>query len=284
MSGQGFLEFSKDYFVASDYVDALSEAGLDSMDAVFAFEGDRNLNKPNLAKHRTRIEFQLSHTGRRYYLKRYDGTSLFDQLRGWLDHLRRSSMSAFDRWPVEQLAAAGIKTAKVIAYGEQWNGLFENRSFVITEEIINAQSLETKLPAYFYDGSPKENASRKRQFIYKLADLARRFHETGLRHRDFYLCHIFLTDDEEFYLIDLHRTFKPMLFDERFRIKDITQLFYSAPGDVISRADRLRFFKRYLGQERLSRADKAFIGKLKSRAWRMADHDIKHGREVPFTK
>ena len=284
MNAPDFPEVSSDLFVAADYVDALGQAGLDSIDAVFAFEGDKNLAKANLAEHRTRILFRLDSTGRRYYLKRYDRTPWGDQIRGWVDHLRRASMSAFDREPAKNLAAVGIKTAKVIAYGEQWSGLFEKRSFVITEEIADAESLEKRLPSYFYDSTPTENVERKREFICKLADFARRFHETDLRHRDFYLCHIFLTTDEEFYLIDLHRTFKPMLFDERFRIKDITQLYYSAPGDVISRADRLRFFKRYLGRERLSRADRAFIRKLKSRAWRMADHDIKHGRVVPFTK
>lgn len=284
MVRDGFVEVSKDFFVAGDYVDALVEAGLDSMDAVFAFEGGEDLGKANLGKHRRRIRFELEATGKRYYLKRYEGTPLGVQVRNWIDHWRRASMSSFDMGPGEELAALGIRTPKVVAYGDEWEGVFEGRSFLITEEISDAKSLEESLPSYFYDSSPVENVDKKRAFIERLADFAKYFHQTGYRHRDFYLCHIFMTADEEFYLIDLHRTFKPVLFDGRFRVKDIAQLYYSVPGDIISRADRLRFYRRYVGRDRLTVADKIFIRQLKSRAWRMADHDIKHGREVPFAK
>lgn len=282
MSEQNFIKVAEGFFADCDYAQPLAEIGLDCIDAVFSFVGDRNLAKGNLAKHRTRIQFTLSATGGICFLKRYDSPPPFDQMRNWLDHLRRASTAAYDRLPVGQLNAAGIKTAKVIAYGEQWAGLFEKRSFIVTEEIPNAHSLEQRLPEYFYDTCPSENVDRKRRFIEKLADFAKQFHETGLRHRDFYLCHIFMTADEEFYLIDLQRTFKPVLFDKRFRIKDIAQLYYSAPGNVVSRADRLRFYRRYTGRKKLTRSDRFFIGRLKARAWRMADHDIKHGRDVPF--
>ncbi len=282
MSEQNFIEVAEGFFADSDYVQPLAELGLDCIDAVFSFEGDRNLAKDNLAKHRTRIQFTLGATGGVCFLKRYDSPPPFDQMRNWLDHLRWASTAAYDRLPTGQLNAAGIKTAKVIAYGEQWAGLFEKRSFVITEKIPNAHSLEQKLPEYSYGSCPFEKVDRKRRFIERLADFARQFHETGLRHRDFYLCHIFMTDNEEFYLIDLQRTFKPILFDKRFRIKDIAQLYYSAPGNVISRADRLRFYRHYTGRKKLTRSDRFFIGRLKARAWRMADHDIRHGRDVPF--
>lgn len=284
MGKQDFLEVSKGFFAAGEYADALRSEGLDSIDAVFAFEGGEDLGKTNLAKHRRRIRFVLESTGKRYYLKRYEGTPLGLQVRNWVDHWRRASMSAFDMGPGEELAEAGISTPKVVAYGDEWSGVFEGRSFLITEEISDAKSLEAELPAYFYDSSPVENVAKKRAFIDKLADFAKRFHGTGYRHRDFYLCHIFMTADEDFYLIDLHRTFKPVLFDGRFRVKDIGQLYYSAPGDVVSRADRLRFYRRYAGRDRLTVGDKRFIRQLKSRAWRMADHDIKHGRDVPFAK
>jgi len=206
------------------------------------------------------------------------------QVRNWIDHLERASTAAYDRGPAEQLAAAGIPTARVVAVGEEWDGLFEKRSFVITEEIAEARSLEERLPACFYAGDPLASAGGKRVFIEKLADFARRFHETGLRHRDFYLCHIFMNADEVLHLIDLQRTFRPMVFDERFRVKDIAQLHYSAPGRIVSRADRLRFYRHYAGRDKLTAADRRFLRQVKNRAWRMADHDIRHGRAVPFAE
>ena len=82
----------------------------------------------------------------------------------------------------------------------------------------------------------------------------------------------------------MQRSFKPFVFSERYRLKDITQLHYSAPGDCISQADRLRFYLRYSGKPKLDRSDRKFLGKVKSKAWRIAVHDIKHGREVPFAR
>lgn len=281
MSGQAFVEVSSGLFVDSDYVDVLRRRGLDSIDTIFAFEGDEALDKPGLAAHRSRIVFQLD-LPLKYYLKRYANTPCSLQLQAWLDHRRRGPMSSFDAQPAQALTQAGIATAKVIAHGCQWNGPFERCSFVVTEEIADARSLEEKLPECFYVAPSKESTEEKRRFIDRLADFVRQFHNTGFRHRDLYLCHIFMTDSGKFHLIDLHRTFKPALFRERYRIKDIAQLYYSAPGGIVSQTDRLRFYLRYTGKKKLTRRDRAFIAKLKSRAWRMADHDINHNRKVPF--
>ena len=84
------------------------------------------------------------------------------------------------------------------------------------------------------------------------------------------------------YLIDLQRVFKPWVLRERFRVKDISQLYYSAPAKYFSRADRLRFYRRYSGKKKLGAADKRFIRKVNARAGRMAVHDAKHGRAVGF--
>ena len=42
-------------------------------------------------------------------------------------------------------------------------------------------------------------------------------------------------------LIDLQRAFIPKWFKSRWILKDLSQLYYSCPGDLISRADRFRF-------------------------------------------
>ena len=93
---------------------------------------------------------------------------------------------------------------------------FEKQSFIITEKIPNAESLERKLPDFFYQPSAQENKKQKDRFINDLADFARLFHDTGFRHRDFYLAHIFMDEAGSFYLIDLQRAFKPLLSSARF--------------------------------------------------------------------
>jgi len=83
-------------------------------------------------------------------------------------------------------------------------------------------------------------------------------------------------------LIDLARAFRPSIMRERWRIKDMAQLHYSSPGRYFSNADRLRFYKAYRGLGRLGIRDKSFVRAVLRKAARMADHDLKHGRTVPF--
>jgi len=83
---------------------------------------------------------------------------------------------------------------------------------------------------YFDRPGSVEDIRDARKFIGRAANFIRRFHDTGFRHRDLYFCHIFYNDNDEFYLIDLARVFKPLFLCERFRIKDIAQIHYSAPG------------------------------------------------------
>ena len=282
MDSSKFTKASEGFFVDADFVEAFHKKGLTSTDAVFNFSGGEKLSKSNLAKHRSRIQFDLDEAGVTLFLKRYERPSVVSQLKNWSSHHQRASTASFDRTPARQLLQAGIKTPKIVAYGEEWGQVFEKRSFIITQKIPNGQSLEKKLPDFFYNSGPAENVQNKRKFINDLADFVRRFHETGFRHRDLYFAHIFLTIREEFFLIDLQRAFKPVLFKERFRVKDIAQLYYSAPGQYFSRSDRLRFYLRYAGVDKLKFRDKFFFKRVKARAWRMADHDIKNGRPVPF--
>ena len=107
---------------------------------------------------------------------------------------------------------------------------------------------------------PPQAVRMKKELINALADLVRKFHETGYFHRDLYFAHIFLGENGEFYLIDLQRTFKPKFSAFRYRVKDIAQLYYSAPGKYFSRADRLRFYLRYTGKTRLTAAGQVAQG------------------------
>jgi hypothetical protein len=78
--------------------------------------------------------------------------------------------------------------------------------------------------------------------------------------------------------------FKPPFFPERYLIKDLAQLYYSAPGKTFTKSDRLRFFLAYLQKDNLSKKDKILIKKIKSKAKKMAKHDRKYGRLPPFEK
>ncbi|NIT23692.1 MAG: hypothetical protein GTN53_14420, partial [Candidatus Aminicenantes bacterium] len=82
-------------------------------------------------------------------MKRYDCPPVIVQLRNWLSHHNHRSEAFQEYDAAYKLTSMGINTPKVISYGEQRNAFFETRSFIITEKIPDAESLERKLPNYF---------------------------------------------------------------------------------------------------------------------------------------
>lgn len=279
-----YVQLSLDVFVHPDYAETLKQMHLDTLDAIFAFEGGTALVKKELTHWRSRTEFVIGNPPQRCFLKRYVGAPWMTQLRNWLAHGRKALTALYDYLPCRPLEQAGVGTYLTIAYGGQWRGLFEDRSFVILLEIPKAQSLEKHLPDCLTCPQGQSSQTERIAFIHSLADFVRRFHLTGYCHRDLYLCHIFYSAANGFSLIDLQRAFQPRLFQRRWILKDLTQLYYSSPGDVISRSDRLRFYLRYCQKERLAASDRRFIRQLKRKAWRMADREIRRGKEVPFAK
>jgi tRNA A-37 threonylcarbamoyl transferase component Bud32 len=277
------LGASGSFFIDHDYKDAFAELGLTSLDAVFAFKCGKDPGGSKLPRYRNRLEFEVPDSAKKLYLKSYDNPSVLTQIKNWFWHDARKSMMSFDLDPVNDLELVGINTPKVVSSGQRWGIIFEKRSFIITEEITNAEPLEKKLPDCFKDSTKSENIKKQREFIKEIGQFAKKFHDSGYRHRDFYLAHIFYRNDGTLYLIDLQRAFKPQFLAERFRVKDIAQLYYSAPKSAFSKTDRLRFYRSYSGKRFLEKYDKVFIRKVFKKVMRIARHEIKHGRIVPFT-
>ncbi|MCX5633338.1 MAG: hypothetical protein NTW93_06680 [Phycisphaerae bacterium] len=271
-----FIKIAPGFHLRNDFVDCFGKLGLKSMDDIFSFSGGKNLTKDNLASFRQRIMFNTDNPRTTLFLKRYQNIPKSVQLKNWLTRGKIISTMACDLQPAENLRKLGINTPEVIAFGQEWGGLFEKRSFIITEKIPDSASLEEKLPDSFYRD--------RKNFIESLAAFVRKFHDTGFRHRDLYLCHIFCNSQGQFTLIDLNRVFKPIVFSQKYLVKDLAQLYYSAPGKIFTKTDRLRFFLAYMRKTKLSKKDKIVIKKIKSKSQRMAKHDKRHSRTPPFEK
>ncbi len=273
------------FFVDGQFAEAFDRLGLISLDAVFAFDSGRDLVKLNIGRFRRRVQFEAIPAGRRepvkVFLKRYDHPPILGQIRNWLSRGRRRSFASLEREAIESLAAAGVGVPRIVAFGEEYGPLFERRSFLMTEEIHNSQSLERRLPDCFSDPATPIVLGTRRDFIRRLAEFIQRFHATGRRHRDLYLCHIFCSDAGEFHLIDLARASRPLL-QRRFQIKDLAQLHYSSPARHFSRTDRMRFCLAYVGRVRLLPEDKTLIRAVLRKTASMARHNVKHGAVPPF--
>ncbi len=272
-------------FIRAEFQAALAELGLTSCDAGFAFEGGRELAKPNIGRFRRRLQLEVTPTDSsgpvRVFLKRYDRPPILPQLRNWLVHRRRTSFARTEADTAQHLAVHGVNTPRLVAWGERWGVLFERGSFVMMEEIKDSESLERRLPPCLESDATRAELPARRDFLRRLALFIRRFHETGFRHRDLYLCHIFYSRAGQFSLIDLARASRPIL-RRRFQVKDIAQLHYSAPAAYFSRADRLRFYLAYADRRRLRARDKVFLGRVIRKAAKMARHSAKHGIRIPF--
>jgi heptose I phosphotransferase len=265
-----------EFFVESAYKKGLEQLGLTTIESVFAFQGVKNLAKANLAPHRSRIEFKIDSSATTLFLKRYNRPPVSAQVKNWLSAKKQISSGFAEFNAAKNMAALGINTPKMVAWGESRRaGIFEKRSFVIIAEVPDGVSLEKGLPDFFNGPPTPENLKMRRRFIEELAEFIRKFHDTGFRHRDLYLCHIFRVPDGRFFLIDLARVFKPMLFGERFRVKDLAQLNYSAPARYFSRADRMRFYLAYMRWSNPTPKNKSFIGKIIRKTGRIAHHDAK---------
>lgn len=162
---------------------------------------------------------------------------------------------------------AGIPTLTPLAAGMQKSGFFQTTSFLLTRALEGC----ARLDHVFTEHVP--SVERKRAIIVEVARLIKRMHSCGFNHRDLYLCHILCDTRGGLFIVDLHRVDRRRRVPGRWKVKDIAALNYSAPAATITRTDRLRFLKCYLGFERLSGKQKVFARKVLKKTEKMIQHN-----------
>lgn len=243
------------------------------------FANGESLDKPGLASWRRRFRLRLPVDGeeRVFYLKQYDRPPSSAQ-RAW----RRAggdvrSLAGLEWTWTQRLAREGVSCPRPIALGEQWRGRREVRSAIIVAS-VSGTSLEQRAR----DGRPLSRAISG-ELLGHSASLIARLHQRGYVHRDLYLSHIFFDPDaagDRLHLIDLQRVFRPRRM-RRWIVKDLAALHASTPDAWITRTDRLRWLKFYLGLPKLNPAAKrlAFrvIGKTQALRRRERRRRARHG-------
>ncbi|MBI5191814.1 MAG: hypothetical protein HZA08_00035 [Nitrospirae bacterium] len=196
----------------------------------------------------------------------------------------RSFLSGFSiswgrkEWDVIQaFHEHGIPTLTAVAAGEDVS-LFHQESFLITEELKGFQSLEMYLKTQIIPPLSKEKIINKRALIKEVAEIARTMHGAGFNHRDFYCCHIFIKPEDgkrQWRVLDLQRVDRRRWFRKRWIIKDLAALNYSAPVNIISKTDRLRFLINYFGSKEDVRHQMSLISDVVRKTDRIREHDVK---------
>ena len=188
--------------------------------------------------------------GRGFFLKHHLGTGwgeiVMNLLQGKLPVL--SAVNEFRA--LRKLHELGIPTMTPCACGERGIDPARRESFLITEELTNTVSLEDLCAQ-----APGPLPFRERLgLIAALAESARKLHDNGINHRDFYLCHFQLdlatrgTPHPVLYMMDLHRAQMRKRIPARYRVKDVAGLYFSSMDAGLTRRDYFRFMRLYRGK------------------------------------
>ena len=240
-------------------------------------------------KNRRTVEFELG--GRRYFIKAHRGA-------GWREvgknvlYGRAPIVSAEPEWEaIEALHRVGVATPVVVGKGLRGNPPARLESFVLMEALEGMISLED-LARDWRGVEGRRRVLLKRALLRQIAGIARRMHGAGMNHRDFYLCHFLVRDRDwrrwsaddalALVLIDLHRVQRRERVPERWRVKDLGGLLFSALDAGLTRGDLFRFVEAYEGRpwREALREQEIFWGKVWRNAVRL--YVPFHGRPPPW--
>lgn len=220
------------------------------------------------------VEKQGRSTGR-YVLASSDGSVSFYLKRYFRLPWWRRWLAPLDSFPgprelanLQRVAALGVPCPEPLVAGADRR--HPCHSLLAVRELDGFIPLHQFIPSRFAQTESSSKRLMRRELTLRLADIARRLHAAKLYHCDFYLCHFFLRESPlgpagfDLVLIDLMRLKHSWL--SRWQVKDLAQLLFSSDLPGVTRTDRLRFFKHYLGLSRLDAAARRLLRRIQRKA------------------
>ncbi len=223
--------------------------GEDCFERIFALQGDEYRNMDG----RRTLRFDM--LGQSYFVKMYQGLGWWRVCKSLLAFRVPPVFSAYNEWlAIKILTELGVDTMTTVAYGERGRNPVARQSFLVTQDLRPTESLEDFCSKW--ERIPP-SVTLKRALLTRVAEVTRLLHSHGINHRDYYLCHFLLdltpgrehitSENMRIYLIDLHRVQFRKRVPQRWRIKDLAALGFSALNIGLTRRDRLRFVRIYMG-------------------------------------
>ena len=225
-------------------------AGIDPFDYIMQLDGEVYRD---VAMRRT-LRFELG--GKRYFLKAHYGVGWKEIFKNLLQ-LKMPVLGARNEWlAIRRLEQLGVQTMTLVGHGERGRNPATRQSFVITEALEETESLEDFCGAW--EKNPPVTAAGiklKRELITRIARISRLMHSNGINHRDYYICHFLLDVSSDVLavppsalrlsLIDLHRVQLRKRTPQRWIVKDVGGLYFSAMRIGLTRRDIYRFMRVY---------------------------------------
>jgi RIO-like serine/threonine protein kinase len=215
-----------------------------TLEQVFALQGERLTSDP-LSE-----VIRVIHGGTRYYVKRYSGAG--KGLRRYLGRPRVKS-----EWQnLKRFAKWGIPTADVVAWGLERTGGHFTRGAMITREIPQTDDLAIMAQ---HNDPRLADAIWVDHLSQQLARATRVMHDHHFAHNDLKWRNLLVDKTGTLYFIDCPAgAFWFGSWLRRRIIKDLACLDKVAKYKL-SRTQRLRFYLRYKGRQRLKDSDKERI-------------------------
>jgi hypothetical protein len=164
-----------------------------------------------------------------------------------------------------------IPTVTLVA----WGNLDDGRSFIITEDLAGYRAGDKLLESGFPFA----------KILSRTAEIAAKLHNAGLHHRDLYLCHFLIRENEstlDIRLIDAARVanLPSLFFRRRWIVKDLAQFWYSTLAQPITDAQRQTWLNEYARHRDIS--DLAPLQKsILRKSNLIAVHDVRLHRSQP---
>jgi UDP-glucose:(heptosyl)LPS alpha-1,3-glucosyltransferase len=244
-------------WVAPDHDAQLKDMSFDDFMALSGFTVRAAVNRKTM---------RVGLKDRSYFVKQHGGVGWKEFIKNYLSAKRPVIGAMTEVHAIQALTALGIRTTPIAAYGAKGRCAASQLSFLLTEDLGDIVSLEDICKTWLTH--PPSQAQRQAMLI-AVAKLAKRFHGAGFSHRDFYLCHIALqrnvivTDNTEFYLLDLHRVLNHQPIHGSTICKDIAGLMFSCMDYGFNAQDWDVFKAHYLPQ------DAKFWQQVKKRAHKL---------------
>lgn len=246
-----------------------------SFDEIMQIEGDVYRNVDG----RKTLRFNVDNQG--FFIKQHFGI-------GWREIFKNLSQLKFpvlgaknEYLAINKLKALDIDTMEVVGFSQKGINPAYRRSFLITEALDNTVSLEDYCEHWSIE---KPTFLDKLTLIKKVAKIVKQLHENGVNHRDLYICHFLLkkncniTEECQLFLIDLHRMQLRKKVPERWIVKDLAAVYFSAMHIGLTRRDYLRFIRNYCGIS---------LGKVfedERVLWNKVEHKAKVLNRIPIRK
>lgn len=224
-------------------------------DSFSSLEKVLNLSGEPISKDKESVVFSLSIDGHRYYIKQYHSTR---GLRSWLG-LSRIRQEARNQLWFNQI---GLPAARVVAFGEEHILSRTLRGALITESIDCTEDM-----ARMAKQNPEQFKNRAwfKQLSCQVAEITSTLHQHRFCHNDLKWRNLLVSQDSakpKVYLIDCplgQRFWGPFL---RLRIiKDLACLD-KVGKRVLTRTQRLRFYKEYRQCDRLTEDDRKTLQRV----------------------